>query len=99
MKGDFSMDILTLWALLLSAMFGIFSCILLMILLKVTNRLAEVNKQLLIVVAGKDQKPEALRALVASNKPPQGKIKGIANKDEKEKKSSNVNYTLEVGVR
>lgn len=62
------------------------------------NRLAEVNKQLLIVVAGKEEKPEsALRALVASSKPPQGKLGGIANKKAKDDKPKNTNYTMSVG--
>lgn len=62
------------------------------------KRLAEVNKQLLVVVAGKDEKPEALRALVALNKPPQGKLKGIANGKEKGKKPTNIDYTLSIGI-
>ena len=89
------MDILGL--LVLAGLFGIFLVVFLLILLKVINRLVEVNKQLLIVVAGKDSKPEALRALIASAKPPQGKLKGIAN--EKNKKPTNTDYMLEVGVR
>lgn len=93
------MNTLILWALILAGLFGIFSYVLLMVLLKVVNRLTEVNKQLLIVVAGKDEKPEALRALVASNKPPQGKLKGIATDKKKDKKPENTDYVLEVGVR
>jgi len=95
------MEILTLWALLLAGLFGIFSYVLLMILYKVINRLAEVNRQLLFVVAGKDDKPESLRALVASSKPPQGKLKGLAKygkKVEKEK-PKNIDYTMEIGVK
>jgi len=84
---------------ILAGMFGIFSYIILLILFKTVNRLAETNKQLLIVVAGKDQKPEALRALVASNKPPQGKLKGIADGGKKDKKPENTDYTMKVGVR
>lgn len=93
------MDVLTLWALVLAGIFGIFSYVLLMVLLKVVNRLAEVNKQLLVVVAGKDEKPEALRALVALNKSPQGKLKGIADGKKKDEKMKNTDYTMEVGVR
>ena len=93
------MEILTLWALLLSAMLGIFSYILLVALLKITNRLAEVNKQLIILVAGEKTKPEALRALVASARPPQGKLKGIADgKKKKKEKSDNTDYTMKIGV-
>ncbi len=62
------------------------------------NRLAEVNKQLLVVVAGKDEKPEALRALVALNKPPQGKLKGIADGKKKDTKPTNIDYQMTIGV-
>jgi len=65
---------------------------------KLVSQLAEVNKQLLIVVTGKDGKPEALRALVASAKPPQGKLQGIAVGKKKDKKPANKDYTLEIGV-
>jgi len=93
------MEILSLWALLLSGLFGIFSYILLMILLKVINRLAEVNKQLLIVVAGQNEKPEALRALVASDRPPKKNIPGIADgKKKKDAGTKNTDYTMEIGV-
>ena len=66
--------------------------------LKVVNRLMEVNKQLILLTAGKEAKPEALRALVASEKPPQGNLKGIATGGKKEKKKpTNIDYTLTVG--
>ena len=71
----------------------------LIILLKVINQLTKVNEQLLIVVAGKEPKPEsALRALVASAKPPQGKLKGIADGKKDNKKPTNTDYSIEVGV-
>jgi len=73
------------------------SFIVLGLLRQAVNRLAEVNKQLLVVVVGKDGKPEALRALVALNKPPQGKLKGIADGKKEDKKSTNMNYTMEIG--
>lgn len=84
--------------LVIIGLLALFAIALLVAELRVVNRLAEVNKQLIILVAGKESKPEALRALVASNKPPQGKLKGIANEKKKEKKPTNTNYTLEVGV-
>jgi len=76
----------------------LFCIALLIVLLKSSNRIIEINKQLLIVVAGKDSKPEALRALVASNKPPQGKLKGIATRKKKDDKPKNTDYTMEIGV-
>ena len=77
----------------------LFCIALLITLLKSSNRIIEINKQLLIVVAGKDEKPEALRALVASNRPPQKVIPGIADgKKKKDDKQKNTNYTMSVGV-
>lgn len=66
------------------------------------NRIHETNRQLMILVAGKEAKPEALRALVASNKPPQGKLGGIASgKKQKPKKSGteNTDYEMQIGVK
>uniref|UniRef100_A0A6M3JYM9 Uncharacterized protein n=1 Tax=viral metagenome TaxID=1070528 RepID=A0A6M3JYM9_9ZZZZ len=69
-----------------------------MALLKITNRLAEVNKQLMILVAGKEAKPEALRALIASAKPPQGNLRGISTGKTDDKGPKNMNYTMEIGA-
>lgn len=68
-------------------------------LLKSNSRIIETNKQLIILAAGKDAKPEALRALVATNKPPQGKLRGIAPTKKETKKSGNVDYEMQIGVR
>ena len=76
----------------------LFSIALLIALLKSSNRIIETNKQLLVVVAGKDEKPEALRALVALNKPPQGKLKGIADGKKKDIKPDNTDYTIAIGT-
>lgn len=72
-------------------------------LLRSNSRFIEVNKQLLIMVAGREGKPEqagaTMRALVASAKPPQGKLSGIADgKKKKDDKLKNTNYTMEIGV-
>ena len=83
--------------LILTGLLAISGIAFLMIGLKLINRLVETNKQLLIVVAGKETKPETLRALVASNKPPQGKLKGIANEKDKKESPVNTDYTLAVG--
>ena len=92
--------------MMLSVFCGIlvlFCIALLIALLKSSNRIIEINKQLLIVVAGRDGKPEqagaTMRALVASAKPPQGKLKGIADdKKKKDDKPKNTNYMMEIGV-
>ena len=71
-------------------------------ILKLVNQLAEVNKQLLILVAGREGKPEqagaTMRALVASSKPPQGKLRGIAEKKKKDDKLKNTDYVMELGT-
>jgi len=85
------------WLLVLAGIFTLFVYILVIALLKVVKQVTETNKQLLIVVAGKDAKPEALRALVASAKPPQKKLPGISGK-KKDDKPTNTNYTMEIGT-
>jgi len=91
--------------IVIPALIIIFACIVVIIVMllgflaNIIGRLQDMNKQLMIIVAGKEPKPEhALRALVASEKPPQGKLKGVATgKKKDEKKSTNVNYALTVG--
>ena len=46
---------------------------------------------------GREKNTDGLRALVASEKPPQGKLPGIAMKN-KEDKPKNTNYTMEIGA-
>ncbi len=73
-------------------------CFLMRLLSKAVYQITETNKQLLIVVAGKDEKSgSALGALVALNKPPQGKLRGIAD-GEKDKKPANTDYTIAIGT-
>ena len=77
----------------------LFSIALLIALLKSSNRIIEINKQLLVVVAGKNEKPEsALRALVSLDKPPRGKLKGIADGKKKDTKPANTDYTVAIGA-
>ena len=84
---------------ILVGMFGIFLVVFSLLLLKVVNRVTETNKQLLIIVAGKGEKPEsALRALVASQKSPWGKLRGIAVEEKKDEKLKNSNYTMKIGL-
>ena len=91
------MDILSMLSIF-CALLVLLAIVLLFALLKSTNRVLETNKQLMILVAGKETKPEALRALMASSKPPQGKLRGIADGGKKEDKSKNTDYTMEIGV-
>lgn len=85
--------------IIVSALVVVIIVMLLGTLVNTIGRLQDTNKQLMLIVAGKEEKPEhALRALVASNKPPQGKLKGIATGKKKvEKKPENVNYELTIG--
>ena len=89
---------LELGLLILAGLLVVQSFFVLRLFGQAVKRLAEVNKQLLVVVAGKEEKPEsALRALVALNKPPQGKLKGIAD-GKKDKKPTNTDYQMTIGV-
>ena len=62
---------------------AIFAATLLVAELNVVNRLMDTNKQLILLVAGQNEKPETLRALVASAKSPKKVIPGIADKKKK----------------
>ena len=100
-EGSLMPNILIPWLMIAGGLLVIFVYILVMALLQTVKRLTETNKQLLILVAGLGGKPEVtgsvLRALVASEKPPQGKLRGIAKKDKKSV-SSNTDYEMTVGV-
>ena len=77
----------------------LFCIALLIALLKSSGRILEMNKQLMIIVAGKEPKPEsALKALVALNRPSQGKLKGIADEKKEDKKSTNTDYQVKIEV-
>lgn len=82
----------------LAGIFGIVLGVFFLILLKVVDRLTETNKQLLIIVAGKDGKVESMRALVASSKPPKKNLAGIAQKKGKDQKPANIDYKMSIGV-
>jgi len=69
-------------------------------LISVVNRTTEINKQLLLVIAGKEDKPETLRALVAQDRQPSKPLAGVAAgivKGKKEEKSKNQDYVISVG--
>jgi len=69
-------------------------------LITVINRTTEINKQLLLVIAGKEDKPETLRALVAQDRQPSKPLAGVAAgivKGKKEEKSKNQDYVISVG--
>jgi len=84
--------------LILIGLLALFAIALLVAELRVVDRLIEVNKQLLLLTAGKEAKPEALRALIASAKSPRKNISGIADKGKKDTKPTNTDYTMSIGV-
>jgi len=73
-------------------------CFIMRLLSKAVYQITETNKQLLIVVAGRDDKPDSLRALVASSKSPKKVIPGIVNEKKKDNKSENSDYKMSIGV-
>lgn len=86
-------------AIIVSALVVVIVAVLLGTLVHTISVIQDTNKQLMILVAGKEAKPEALRALVASEKPPQKNLGGIATgkMGKKGKKPLNTDYTLTVG--
>ena len=92
------MPIVAYVAIAIISVFALIIVVLLGTLLEYSyRRLDATNKQLMLLVAGKEEKPATLSALVASQKPPQKNLKGIASGKKKDKKPANTNYTLEVG--
>lgn len=89
---------LVIWLIVLAGLLVLFVYILIAALLSVVKRLVDTNKQLFLLLAGRGEKSEpTLRALVASNKPPQGKLKGIATGGKKDDKPKNIDCTMEIG--
>lgn len=89
------MNLMVLVLIIVAGLVVVIIAMLLGGLLNTIGRLQDTNRQLMLIVAGKEPKPEhALRALIASEKPPQGKLKGVATE---KKKPPNVNYALTVG--
>lgn len=87
--------------LMLSIFCGVlvlFCTFLLIALDKASYRIQDMNKKLMILAMGRENNVDGLRALVASERPPQGKLQGIATKKKDEDKSKNTNYTMKVGV-
>lgn len=99
------MEILIPWLVIVSGLSLLFAYILVMAVLRMVKRLTETNKQLLILLAGQGGKPEVvgatMRALVASEKPPQGKLRGIGGgkKKPKETKPTNIDHVMSIGVK
>ena len=93
------MENLVLGLLVVIGLFTVAICFIMRLLSIAVRQITNTNKQLLIVVAGKEEKPEsALKALVALNSPPQGKLKGIADGKKDDKKPTNTDYTMKIGV-
>lgn len=92
-------SLIVLVIIVISALIIVGATVLLGALVLCINRLHETNRQLMILVAGKEAKPEALRALVASAKPPQGKLRGIAPAKKETKKPDNTDYEMQIGVK
>ncbi len=85
-----------IWGLALIGLLVLTVCILIVALLNVVKQLTDMNKKLLILAMGREKNTDGLRALVASEKPPQGKLPGIATK-KKNDKSKNTDYVMTIG--
>ena len=75
----------------------LFCIVLLIALFQSTDRIIDMNKKLLILAMGREKNIDGLRALVASEKPPQSKLRGIATK-KKDDTLKNTDYQIQVGV-
>lgn len=91
------MDILIPGLFVLAGLSVLLVCILVIVLLSTTKRLVDTNRQLLIFIAGREKNTGGLGALVASEKPPKGKLPGIAIK-KKDDKPKNTDYTMSIGL-
>lgn len=93
------MENLNLGLVILAVFLVVQSFVILGLLRQANNQRGKTIQQLLIAAVGKEKTPEALRALVASDKPPRKNLPGIAeNKKVKDVKPKNIDYTMEVGV-
>ena len=93
------MTLLIPMAIIVSALVVVMFAILAGALVISIGRLDETNKQLMLLVAGKDEKPETLRALVASAKPPRKNLPGIVGGKKKKGDAPKItNYEMEIGL-
>jgi hypothetical protein len=89
-----------IWVLAILASSLLFiSFILLFALLKSNSRIIEINKHLMILIAGKEKTPDTMRALVAADRQPKTNLPGISNKKDEKKKetSANKDYVMSIG--
>ena len=91
--------VIVIYALLVViGLLALITVIHLVAMLKVVGRLMDTNRRLILLTAGKEPKPESsLRALVSLDKPPRGKLKGIAD-GKKDRKPANTDYTIAIGT-
>lgn len=85
-----------IWGLIIIGVLVLAVCILTVALLNVVKQLTDMNKKLLILAMGREKNVDGLRALVASEKPPQGKLPGIATK-KKDDKPKNTDHVMSIG--
>ena len=78
-------------------MLVLFCVPLIIALVILTNRIIDMNKKLMILAMGREKNVDGLKALVASDRPPQKSLSGIAT-NKKDDKPKNTNYTMQVGV-
>ena len=97
------MIIFSIGGLVVLVLFVGLICFFARLLSKAVAQITKTNNQLLILIAGQSGKPEAtggiMRALVASEKSPRGKLAGVTTpKKTEKKKSNNVDCQMSIGV-
>lgn len=85
-----------IWGLTIMGLLVLAVCLLTVALLNVVKQLTDMNKKLLILAMGREKNIDGLKALVATEKPPQGKLPGIVIKKEVDK-PKNTNYEMSIG--
>lgn len=96
------MDTFEIFIPLAVALIGLFMGVIYVLAIAVkrmTDRMVETNKQLMIFLAGRQDNPTAARALVAAARPPKKEIPGLAVKKKPAEVKPKGGMTVTVGSR
>jgi hypothetical protein len=106
-ERDKNMSLISVWLLVLlglSASVIYLMAIALLVINKMSDRVTETNKQLLVLVAHREGGNDAARAVLASTKLPKNDLPGISTEKKKKKEppqkdGDSEGYSVKVGVR
>ena len=100
------MSVISIWLVVLLGLSALVIYILtvaLWVIIRLSDRITETNKQLLVLVAHREGGNDAARAVLASAKSPKKDLPGISNEKKKKKESpqgskKTESYSINVGV-